>query len=385
MSADTTAPITGTPATTSAAPGPSGVGRGRRRRSRTPIVAVTAVAVAAAAGAAAVVGLGSRDAGTAASGGLPPATAKITRQTLVDSQTFDGELGYGQTHTATLRAPGTITSLPGTGSQISRGKPLFTVDDAKVVLLYGQLPAYRTLAPGVSGSDVKQFEKNLSALGYSGFTVDEDYTSATATAVKQWQEDLGLPETGRVELGQVVYADGAVRVDSLDAALGDPAQPGKAVLTYTGTARVVSVSLDIDDERLAKPNANVSVTLPNGKEVAGKIADTETVIENNNSGGNGGSSPVTRIDVTVTVADPKALTGFEQASVKVAFTADERKDVLSVPVAALLALAEGGYGVELVEGTTTRIVAVDTGLFAAGRVEITGAGLSEGATVGMPK
>ncbi|MCW3839134.1 peptidoglycan-binding protein [Micromonospora yasonensis] len=381
MSADTTAPIT---AATATAPAPAGAGRGRRRRSRTPVVAVTAVVVAAAAGAAAVVGLGGRDGGTAASGGLPPATAKITRQTLVDSQTFDGELGYGQTHTATLRAPGTITSLAGTGSQVSRGKPLFAVDNAPVVLLYGGLPAYRTLAAGVSGSDVKQFEKNLEALGYSGFTVDEDYTSATADAVKRWQEDLGRPETGRVELGQVVYADGAVRVDTHKAEVGNPAQPGQEVLTYTGTARVVSVSLDVDDERLAKPNATVSVTLPNGKDVAGKIADTETVIENNNGGGNGGSDPVTKIDVTVTVADPKALTGFEQASVKVAFTADARKDVLTVPVAALLALAEGGYGVELVEGSSTRIVAVETGLFAAGRVEISGAGLSEGAVVGMP-
>lgn len=86
----------------------------------------------------------------------------------------------------------------------------------------------------------------------------------------------------------------------------------------------------------------------------------------------------------MTVADPKALTGFEQASAKVAFTAAERPDVLTVPVAALLALAEGGYGVQLVEGASTRIVAVETGLFASGRVEVSGAELAEGATVGMP-
>jgi multidrug efflux system membrane fusion protein len=64
--------------------------------------------------------------------------------------------------------------------------------------------------------------------------------------------------------------------------------------------------------------------------------------------------------------------------------AGEREDVLTVPVAALLALREGGYGVEVVEGTSTRIVAVDTGLFAGGRVEVTGEGLTEGMTVGMP-
>jgi hypothetical protein len=58
--------------------------------------------------------------------------------------------------------------------------------------------------------------------------------------------------------------------------------------------------------------------------------------------------------------------------------------VLTVPVAALLALAEGGYGVQVVGGGTTRIVAVQTGLFAGGRVEVTGDGLAEGQTVGVP-
>ncbi|MGW5673361.1 peptidoglycan-binding protein, partial [Micromonospora sp. NPDC003776] len=329
---------------------------------------------------------GGRDGGTPASGGLPPATAQVTRQTLTDTESFDGELGYGATHTAAARGGGTVTWVADTGSQVGRGKPLYAVDDAKVVLLYGSLPAYRALGPGMSGEDVRQLERNLDALGYSGFTVDDEYTSATADAVRDWQEDLGLPETGRVELGRVVYAPGAVRVDSHKADAGDPAQPGQAVLTWTGTTRVVTVSLGVDDERLAKKGAKVTVTLPNGKEVAGTVADTETVLQTGDSGGGAGgqNEPTTTVEVTVTVADPKALTGFDQASAKVAFTAAARRDVLTVPVAALLALAEGGYGVQLVEGSTTRIVAVETGLFAAGRVEVSGAGIAEGATVGMP-
>jgi membrane fusion protein, multidrug efflux system len=61
----------------------------------------------------------------------------------------------------------------------------------------------------------------------------------------------------------------------------------------------------------------------------------------------------------------------------------ERKDVLTVPVGALLALAEGGYGLEVVEGSTTRIVAVETGLFADGKVEVSGSGIADGTTVGV--
>ncbi|WP_199736578.1 efflux RND transporter periplasmic adaptor subunit [Micromonospora sp. HM5-17] len=346
-------------------------------------VATTAVLAAGAAGAAAVIGFGGDNGGTATASPLPPATAQITRQTLVDVESVDGELGFGETHTTVARVAGTVTALADTGSRVSRGKPLYAIDDNPVVLLYGSLPAYRTLRPGVTGNDVKQFERNLAKLGYDGFTVDDEYTSATAEAVEEWQEDLGLAETGRVELGQVVYAPGEIRVESHETAVGDVVQPGGAVLSYTGTERLVTVSLDVDDQRLAKKGAAVTITLPDGRDVAGKIERLETVIETG-AGGNGQDEPETVIEVTIAARDPKELAGFDQASVDVTFTAAERKDVLTVPVAALLALAEGGYGVELVEGNTTRIVAVRTGLFASGRVEISGDGLVEGATVGMP-
>ncbi|MEO3747155.1 peptidoglycan-binding domain-containing protein [Plantactinospora sp. B5E13] len=363
---------------------PSPTGPGRRRRSgRVRGVAVASTAVlAVAAGVAAAVGYGGNDGGTATASVLPPATAQVTRQTLVDAETADGELGYGETRTAVARTPGTVTWLADTGDRVGRGKPLYAVDNHKTVLLYGSLPAYRTLRPGLTGADVEQFEKNLAKLGYDGFTVDDEYTSATADVVEEWQDDLGLEQTGRVELGQVVYASGEVRVESHEATVGDAVQPGAGVLGYTRTARVVTVLLDVDDQRLAKRDAEVTITLPDGKDVAGKITGTETVIE---TGSGANAEPETKIEVTVAADDPKQLAGFDRASVEVAFTAEERTDVLTVPVAALLALAEGGYGVEVVDGTSTRIVAVQTGLFASGRVEISGDGLAEGATVGMPK
>jgi len=59
-------------------------------------------------------------------------------------------------------------------------------------------------------------------------------------------------------------------------------------------------------------------------------------------------------------------------SVPYVFTAAEHKDVLTVPIAALVALAEGGYGVEVVDGSTSHYVRVETGLFASGRVEVSG-------------
>src|SRR5581483_7651217 len=131
----------------------------------------------------------------------------------------------------------------------------------------------RTLAPGVEGDDVKQFEQNLYALGYRGFTVDNTYNGNTATAVKKWQKKLGLEETGVVELGRVVYAAGEVRVATHKVDAGEAAQPGQAVLSVTGTARVVTVKLAVRDQRLAKKDAAVKVELPDGKPANGTITD----------------------------------------------------------------------------------------------------------------
>jgi peptidoglycan hydrolase-like protein with peptidoglycan-binding domain len=183
------------------------------------------------------------------------------------------------------------------------------VDNTPVVLLYGSLPAYRALSPGTAGADVKQFEQNLYALGYRGFTVDEKYSDTTATAVKKWQKDLGLPQTGTVDLGRVVYAAGPVRVDTLKAAVGDAAQPGAELYTVTGTARLVTVELAVSDARLAHAGSAVGLKLPNGKTTAGKITRTQTVIKP----AEGNNPASTKLEVFVSVDDESTLADLDQA------------------------------------------------------------------------
>jgi peptidoglycan hydrolase-like protein with peptidoglycan-binding domain len=298
----------------------------------------------------------------------------------VDTQSEDGELAYGDTTSVTGRLAGTVTAVAASGSTVSRGEALYRVDDRPVVLLYGTMPAYRALSAGTEGADVKQFEQNLYDLGYRGFTVDEKYSESTATAVKKWQDKLDLAETGTVELGRVVYAPAAVRVASVTAKQGAQAAPGAEVLQVTGTARQVSVDLDMADQRLARTGSAVQVQLPDGKDVPGKVTKVETVIQP----AQGNQPESTKLAVTVTLDDERSLGDLGDATVEVSFTASKRENVLTVPVAALLALLEGGYGVQVVDGTATRIVPVQTGLFAGGRVEVTGEGLTEGTVVGMP-
>jgi multidrug efflux system membrane fusion protein len=306
----------------------------------------------------------------------------VTRQTMHDTAEATGGLGWTG-HTALAgRVPGVVTWVPQPGDRIGRGGVLYRVDNRPVVLMYGPVPAYRTLGPGTTGADVRELEENLHALGYGGFTVDTRYTASTAVAVRRWQYATGLPRTGTVELGRVVVAPGPIRVDTVTTGISQSTGGGAEVLGYTGTTRIVTVDLDVSQQRLARRGVAVQVTMPDGGRLAGRVERVHTVVEQP-TGDN--TQPTTRIEATVSLAGPAVAADLDAAVVTVAFTAAERANVLTVPVAALVALAEGGYGVEVVDGRTTRYLRVTTGLFANGLVEVAGDGLHEGMTVGMPR
>jgi peptidoglycan hydrolase-like protein with peptidoglycan-binding domain len=355
--------------------------RRSRRRGQVIVVVGVLVLVVGAAGAAAV-GFGGSRTGTPTAADLPPATARVTRQTLLQTDEETGNLGYGDTITLPGRIAGIITKVPLPGDVIDRGQPIYRLNNQPVVLMYGDLIAYRALGPGTTGRDVRQLEDNLRALGYQGFTVDDRYTADTATAVRRWQRDLGLPQTGQIEQGRVMFAPGAIRVQSVSAGVNQSTGGGQPVLQYTGTGRRVTVQLDVSQQQLARTGAVVQIQMPDSTQVTGRVDRAYTVIEQPTTTG---GQPETKLEATVSLNDPTAAAGIQAAVVTVVFTAGKRENVLTVPVAALVALAEGGYGVEVVEGSTTHYLRVQTGLFEGGRVEVTGDGLTEGMTVGVPQ
>ena len=310
----------------------------------------------------------------AANPALLPATAQITRITLVETRTESGTLGYGDPVPVRASGTGTLTWIAAEGATVMRGEPLLKVDELPIVALYGAVPMYRALGNGMVGADVRQLQENLVELGYAGFAIDGIYTQATATAVLAWQADLGLVQTGMVEPGQVVFTPGPVRIAEHVAGVGDLLGSDRAhILNYTDTTRIVTVALNVVDQALAIKGGAVTVTLPDERTVAGVIAKVGTVVTEE------------EFEVTVAIADQAALGTLQAAPVDVNFVNATREDVLTVPVAALLALAEGGYGVEIVEDNTTRIVAVKTGMFADGRVEVSGEAIAEGMMVGVPR
>ncbi|MFI5939458.1 peptidoglycan-binding protein [Streptomyces uncialis] len=416
------------------------VPRGRRG----PLLIGVAVAVAAVAVGGAI-GLDPGGDEDPPSGGRGGTSVEVTRRTLVDQTAVDGTLGHGPEIPLPVKATGTVTWLPQQGDRITRGATVLRVDDRPVTLLYGALPMYRDLGPGgpptpdtssgpstakgaddandaekgtdgpaqtsgpdtadapqgtagtdttgstggtgSTGMDVRQFETNLAALGYIDFTVDDRYTAKTAAAVKRWQKHLGVPETGRIAVGDVVYTSGRITVGRVAVRVGAQASP--EALGYTGGERRVTVEASAQDGAWAVRGTRVTVEVPGGEPVEGRVRSVSREMRSAEGadpegGGKAEGAQDATFTVTIRLLDQSAIGRTESAPVTVRYVSDRKAGVLAVPVAALVALAEGGHGLERA-GAEGGFVAVRTGLFAEGMVEVSGRGVRAGMKVRVPE
>jgi peptidoglycan hydrolase-like protein with peptidoglycan-binding domain len=357
-------------------------GRGRRRRRRRVLAGGAAAAVAAAGVTIAVTGpfAGAGHAGGGpAAGGYPTSVSAIARRLLQAQTNVPATLGYAGSYTVAGHG-GTLTWLPAPGRVIGQGQVLYRVGNGTpVFLLYGRVPAWRALAAGVHGADVRQLNRALVALGCATRAqldpASKYFTAATAYAVEKLQARLGLPQTGTLPLGQAVFLPSAIRVTTVPGALGAPA--AGPVLAATSARHVVTIALDAAQQSQVKAGDKVAITLPAGRVTPGVVASVGKVAT-------GGSSP--KVTVTVTLDHPRAADGLDQAPVTVSITTASVRNALVVPVDALLA-RPAGYAVEEVSpGGRHRLVPVTLGLFddAAGLVQVSGAGLAAGQTIVVP-
>jgi peptidoglycan hydrolase-like protein with peptidoglycan-binding domain len=259
--------------------------------------------------------------------------------------------------------------------------------------MYGRIPAWRAMNAGLSGRDVLQLERNLIALGYANglFTAPgSTYTLATAAAVERWQAATGQPVTGQVDLGAIVFLPGPVRVGAPLVALGDTASPGQSPYLVTRPNRVVSVPLNPASAPPVRRGERVSIELPAGGWAPGKITAigppapaVNTAGQSGSPGANaGGSQPADSAVLTVVPSHPQVTGTGSGIPVQVALITQQAHDVLAVPVSALLALAGGGYGVEVPESSGGhRLVAVHTGVFEGSMAQIWGPGIRPGTKV----
>jgi hypothetical protein len=310
---------------------------------------------------------------------------EVERRTLTDSESVSGDLGYDEAQAVSAdQAEGVLTWLPDEGSTLEAGDVAYRVAEEPVVLLTGRLPFYRELSYGVDdGADVRQLERNLKRMGYDPGTVNKEFTGYTEDAVEELQEDHGLEETGVVTAAQFLVLPESIRVGAAQATIGTTLMPGTPTPLYdaTSTRRVVTVDIDPSDEALVEVGTKAVVTLPDGSTLDAEVSEVGTVATPTDSESESeDASTDSTLPITFTLADVKQAKKLSAAPVTVDVTRERRKQVLTVPVTALVALAEGGFAVRRESG---ELVAVEAGQYSDGYVEITD-GLAEGDRIEVP-
>jgi hypothetical protein len=254
-------------------------------------------------------------------------------------------------------------------------------------LICGSTPAYRDLAEGDDGKDVRALNKTLVNGGYADKSEldpkSDHFGAETAGALEELQDNRGAGVTGRLDLGQAVFLPGPLRISKVMVKNGTGAVPGRTVMEASSNRREVTVQLDASQQSEVKKGDQAQITLPDNRitsGVVGRIGTVATSAGKNDPGAESGSasdSGAATIPVYITLKHPKDAGTLDQAPVQVQITTDGVKDALTVPVTALIGQAGGGYAVEVAagDGGQTRIVPVTPGLFdqANGRVQVSGA------------
>ena len=169
---------------------------------------------------------------------------------------------------------------------------------------------------------------------------------------------------------------------------------GSAVVLNSPLYNISSIGIEVvfqvdaTDQETVSLGDSVEIELPTNERVPTVITFIDQVVTQTQAG--------EFIEVTLEVLNPEEIEAYDQAPVKVFVTTEISENVLYVPVNALLALAEGGYALEVYDGALdsgtfegesgvdTSYVAVEIGVFTDGFVEVKG-NISEGQIVVVPR
>jgi multidrug efflux pump subunit AcrA (membrane-fusion protein) len=175
-----------------------------------------------------------------------------------------------------------ITTLPARNAQLGDGAVALTASGRPVFIFQGEVPAYRDLAPGVAGEDVRQLEQALKRLGFDPGLVDGIYDQQTSAAVAKWYAKKGWEPFGPTREQLTV-----IRTLERDAADAEKTQVAAA-------AAVASMGPALDAARAAAELNNRTVAV----DLAAKTAELQRLEQS------------LRADANLTVEDERAKASF---------------------------------------------------------------------------
>jgi len=177
-------------------------------------------------------------------------------------------------------------------------------------------------------------------------------------------------------------------VGSYIASEGSVVAANSQMYNISSTGVEVVFQIDASDQDMVSIGDSVEVELPSEDRIKATISYIDPVVTQGQNGD--------FIEVKLDISSTEDFKVYDQAPVDVFVTSEVSQDVLYVPVNALIALAEGGYALEIyngesevgvfegVSGVDTAYVGVEIGVFTDGFVEVSG-NISEGMIVVVPR
>ncbi len=304
---------------------------------------------------------------------------------MLDLNVTGSENAFHSAHT------GELELVAGAGP-VTTGQVLYTVDGRPVTAIVTDETLDRDLSDGMAdGDDVLIIEEMLISLGYDArgdLVADDEFDDVTAEAIEDWQDDLAdawddsdITADGSIDVDDLVIVEPGTVIGSVTSRRGDVVATGSELFTWprSDAARIVTTSIRVADQDKLTEGASVDVEFPDGAIVAGIVTEVAT------SSTLDPTDPDAEAELTVEIALPSvpdSVAGLNELDVDIRLVDELAAGVTVVPASALVVTADGGYAVEVVDGTVTSYVAVEPGMFADGFVEV--AGIEPGTAVVVP-
>jgi hypothetical protein len=200
-------------------------------------------------------------------------TVPVTFGAMSNDVTIRGEVGYADSvevdiDTSAISGPAVVTGqVPEVGSELAPLGVALEIAGRPVIVLPGELPAYRTLRVGVSGPDVVQFKQAVRTVGLdAGDPVSNVFDQTAAAAVPALYAQAGYPAPAAEEGAEegVLAAQDAVRgaeqgVAAAQAELAAARSGPSAVDVREADNAVASARRALDAALIATPDDPVAI------------------------------------------------------------------------------------------------------------------------------